>query len=238
MDPKADYGALEGLARQRVNTKLIAQNWDDMLRVAGSLKLSTISASELTRSLLRSNRPSTLARAISELGRVPKTLYLLSYIDDETYRRRILTQLNRGEDRHSVSRAVFHGQRGEIRQRYREGQEDQLGALGLVVNIVVLWNTLYMNAALNHLRNEGIEVRPEDAARLSPLGHENINFLGRYSCRDCHYVVSIFCRCSVPAYGAGENRSSTTIRDSSTTTSPLEVRETEPSGLTDTRAPG
>ena len=181
MDPKADYGALEGLARQRVNTKLIAQNWDDMLRVAGSLKLSTISASELTRSLLRSNRPSTLARAISELGRVPKTLYLLSYIDDETYRRRILTQLNRGEDRHSVSRAVFHGQRGEIRQRYREGQEDQLGALGLVVNIVVLWNTLYMNAALNHLRNEGIEVRPEDAARLSPLGHENINFLGRYS---------------------------------------------------------
>ncbi|MDP2734761.1 MAG: Tn3 family transposase, partial [bacterium] len=40
---------------------------------------------------------------------------------------------------------------------------------------------LYMNAALNHLRNEGVEVRPEDVARLSPLGHENINFLGRYS---------------------------------------------------------
>jgi hypothetical protein len=44
----------------------------------------------------------------------------------------ILTQLNRGEGRHSVARAVFHGQRGELRQRYREGQEDQLGALGLV----------------------------------------------------------------------------------------------------------
>jgi len=178
MDSRADYGALEGLARQRVNTRLIAQNWDDMLRVAGSLKLGTISASELTHSLLRHNRPPTLARAISELGRVPKTLYLLSYIDDETYRRRILTQLNRGEDRHRVSRAVFHGQWGEIRQRYREGQEDQLGALGLIVNIVVLWNTLYMNAALNHLRNEEVEVRSEDVSRLSPLGHEHINFLG------------------------------------------------------------
>lgn len=73
---------------------------------------------------------------------------MLAYIDDENYRRRILTQLNRGESRHSVARAVFHGQRGELRQRYREGQEDQLGALGLVVNAIVLWNTCYMEAAL------------------------------------------------------------------------------------------
>ena len=75
-----------------------------------------------------------------EVGRVNKTLYLLNYIDDEEYRRRILTQLNRGEGRHAVARAICYGQRGEIRKRYREGQEDQLGALGLVTNAVVLWN--------------------------------------------------------------------------------------------------
>jgi hypothetical protein len=72
-------------------------------------------------------------------------------------------------------------QRGELRQRYREGQEDQLSALGLVVNVMVLWNTLYMEAALNYVRAEGIEVRPEDVARLSPLGSKHINFLGQYS---------------------------------------------------------
>jgi TnpA family transposase len=181
MDPAADYGALNGLARHRVNPDLIARNWDDLLRVAGSLARGAISASELIGSLLRSSRPSTLTRAIGELGRVAKTLYLLSYVDDETYRRRILTQLNRGESRHGVARAIFHGQRGEVRQRYREGQEDQLGALGLVVNVVVLWNTLYMDAVLAHLRHRGVETKPEDVARLSPLGHENINFLGRYS---------------------------------------------------------
>src|SRR6516162_7772811 len=103
------------------------------------------------------------------------------YIDDETYRRRILTQLNRGEGRHGVARRVFHGQRGEVRQRYREGQEDQLGALGLVVNILVLWNTLYMDAALEQLRAEGFTVRAEDVARLSPLVFEHINLLGRYA---------------------------------------------------------
>ncbi len=177
----SDYGVFNNIARQKVNTNLIDRNWDDMLRVAGSLKLGTVSASELIRSLLRSKRPSTLARAIGELGRIPKTLYLLSYIDDEAYRRRILTQLNRGEGRHSVARAIFHGRRGEIRQRYREGQEDQLSALGLVVNVVVLWNTIYMDATLNHLRNEGYEVKSEDVERISPLGCENINFLGRYT---------------------------------------------------------
>lgn len=85
------------LARQRIRLSLIARNWDDMLRVAGSLLLGTVRASELLRSLLRSGRPSTLARAIGELGRIPKTLYLLCYIDDETHRRRILLQLNRRE---------------------------------------------------------------------------------------------------------------------------------------------
>ena len=178
MDPTADYGALNGLARQRVKSELIARNWDDLLRVAGSLKMGTVSASELIRSLLRSSRPSTLARAIGELGRVAKTLYLLSYLDDEAYRRRILTQLNRGESRHSVARAIFHGQRGEVRQRYREGQEDQLGALGLVVNVVVLWNTLYMDAALAQLRRQGVETKPEDVARLSPLGARAHQLLG------------------------------------------------------------
>ncbi|HAM21352.1 MAG TPA: hypothetical protein DCQ04_03595, partial [Actinobacteria bacterium] len=56
-----------------------------------------------------------------------------------------------------------------------------LGALGLVVNAVVLWNTIYMDAALRQLSSEGFEVRDEDVARLSPLGHEHINVLGRYT---------------------------------------------------------
>jgi TnpA family transposase len=181
MDPQADYDVLDNLARQRVNIPLIERNWDDLLRVAGSLKWGTLRASELMRSLLKGSRPSTLARAVGELGRISKTLYLLSYVDDENYRRRILLQLNRSEGRHQLSRSMFHGQRGELRQRYREGQEDQLSALGLVVNVVVLWNTFDMEAALKQLQKQGNEVKREDVERLSPLGYEHLNFLGRYS---------------------------------------------------------
>ena len=181
VDKTANYGVLDELARNCVNTLKIEQHWDDMMRIAGSLKLGTVHASELIRSLLKSDRPSSLAQAIIEAGRINKTLYLLNYVDDEDYRRRILTQLNRGESRHAVARAICHGQRGEIRKRYREGQEDQLGALGLVTNALVLWNTIYMQAALEYLQEQGDEILIDDEARLSPLSHKHVNMLGHYS---------------------------------------------------------
>ena len=82
----------------------------------------------------------------------------------------------------SFARTVFHGRRGELRQRYREGQEDQLSALGVVVNIIMLWNTpLHRCAALEQLRHEGFRINPEDEARLSPLVFDHINLLGRYA---------------------------------------------------------
>jgi TnpA family transposase len=44
-----------------------------------------------------------------------------------------------------------------------------LSALGLVVNALILWTTRYMDAALDHLRATGADVKKEDLARLSPL---------------------------------------------------------------------
>jgi TnpA family transposase len=97
---------------------LITQHWDDLLRVAGSLKMHAVGAVELMQALQGGSRASSLARAIAEVGRIAKSLYLLDYYDDERYRRRILTQLTRGERRHNLARAVFHGRKGELRQRY------------------------------------------------------------------------------------------------------------------------
>lgn len=81
----------------------------------------------------------------------------------------------------SLARTVYHGRRGEIHEKYREGQEDQLNVLGLATNAIVLWNTVYMQAALDHLRTQGEVIKEEDEARLSPLGRKHINFLGHFS---------------------------------------------------------
>ena len=181
IDPDADYGLLNGIARHKLKPELFMQDWDDILRLAGSLKLGRIPAGDIMRTLMSGDQPTRMGRALAEFGRIEKTLHTLNFIDNEAKRRTTLTQLNRTEGRHSLARAMFHGKRGELRQKYREGQEDQLGALGLVVNVVVLWNTIYVEAVLDQLLAEGYEIRDEDVARLSPLIHEHINMLGRYS---------------------------------------------------------
>jgi TnpA family transposase len=126
VDPVADYGCLNGIGRHRINANLIRDNWDDMLRMAGSLKLGVVPATSIMRTLRIDDRPTKLAQAVAELGRIDKTIHSLTYVDDESKRRRTLTQLNRGEDRHKLGRAVFHGKRGELRQRYREGRKTSL----------------------------------------------------------------------------------------------------------------
>lgn len=182
-DPiQADYGPLNAVARSRRDLSRIRENWADMVRVAGSLVTGTVRAYDLLRMLSREGRPSALGQAFQEYGRIAKTLHLLAYVEvDDAYRRQIGAQLNIQESRHQLARRIFHGQRGELRHRYREGQEDQLGALGLVLNAVVLRNTRYMDLALNELRGRGTQVLDEDVARLSPLVFRHINFLGRYA---------------------------------------------------------
>ena len=181
LDREADHGVLNDVAKHKAEERLIADNWDDMLRAAGSIRTRTVKSSELVRSLHRSGRTSTLGRAIGTLGRVAKTLFMLDWVDDEIYRRRVLVQLNRVEFRNKLARKLCFGNRGRISKKYRDGQEEQLNALGFVLNMIVLWNTRYMNAALNHLRSTDFDVRDEDIERLSPLGHKHINFVGRYA---------------------------------------------------------
>lgn len=179
----SDYGALNDVARNRINLSRITAHWDDMTRVAASLATGTVRAYDLLRMLSRDGNPSPLGAAITEYGRIDKTVHLLALINplDETYRRTTNTQQTVQESRHRLARAIFHGRRGQIYQRYREGQEDQLGALGLVLNAVVLWNTRYADAALGALREDGHQVLDTDIARLSPLGDQHINMLGRYA---------------------------------------------------------
>lgn len=96
------------------------------------------------------------------------------------YRRTTGTQRNMQEARHRLGRAVFQGRRGELRQRYMNGMENQLGALGLVMNAIILWNSRYLDLALSQLRLQGHPVQDEDVERLSPLNFEHIHLEGRY----------------------------------------------------------
>jgi TnpA family transposase len=180
INPNAQYGPLDGLARHRINPRIIAENWDQICRLTASLRERTVTPSAIVRTPQRGPNPSSLARGLAELGRVIKTLHVLEYCRVPAYRRAIHQILNRGEARNSLARDVFHGQRGQLRKHYQVVQENQLDTLSIMINIIVLWQTVYMQAALDHLAEQGYPINPANIARLSPLAHPTINLQGRY----------------------------------------------------------
>jgi TnpA family transposase len=68
IDRDGHYGPLNGLARHRINTRLIAENWDEICRLTASLRAGTVVPSAILRTLQRGPSPSSLARACSAAG--------------------------------------------------------------------------------------------------------------------------------------------------------------------------
>ncbi|GEB48648.1 MULTISPECIES: Tn3 family transposase [Streptomyces] len=181
IDRTADYGAFTDAARGRIDLARVERHWEDILRIIGSIHTGAVRAYDVIRMLSRDGRPTPLGGAIAHYGRISKTLHILRLADEPGYRRQIKVQANLQEGRHALARKIFHGKNGQLYQRYQDGMEDQIGALGLVLNAVVLFNTRYMDAAVTQLRTDGFDVRDEDVARLSPFTRHHINMLGRYS---------------------------------------------------------
>src|SRR2546425_726790 len=77
LDPRR-ITALDRVARHRINPDLIRQNWEDMLRFGGSLKLGAVQATSIMRTLRIGDRPSKLALAVGELGRIEKTIHVMA----------------------------------------------------------------------------------------------------------------------------------------------------------------
>jgi TnpA family transposase len=164
-----------------VRRDLIERRWDDLLRVAGSLKRGWVTASLLIGKLQSYRRKNALTRALQEYGRLVKTIFILRYLESEQLRRRINTQLNKGESLHSLREFLFFAHRGKIRRKQEEDQVHQAACLNLLTNCVIVWNTVYMAAAIDRLRIDGHPVQDADLAHLSPCRYEHINPYGKYA---------------------------------------------------------
>lgn len=171
---------LKPLFKGRINRQLILDHWDEMLRVVGSLKQGWVSASLLIGKLQSFAEPNRLLQALQEYGRLVKTIFILRYLNREDYRRRINRQLNRGESIHSLRRFLLFARQGELRRHKQEELSNQSHCLTLVTNAVIIWNTIYMAAVLDYLKQQGYPIHEEDIAHLSPARFEHINPYGKY----------------------------------------------------------
>jgi TnpA family transposase len=126
------YPEMEKLLRGRINTKIIQENYDDVLRLAYSIREGTVSASLIMGKLGSYSRQNSLATTLREMGRIDKTLFILDYISSETLRRRIQRGLNKGEAMNALARAIFFGKQGELRERALQDQLQRASSLTLM----------------------------------------------------------------------------------------------------------
>ena len=125
-------------------------------------------------------RENVLSRALRDLGRLVKTQFILRWIENPDYRRRIHRQLNKGEALHALRRFLFFAHQGKVQRRQADQQTNQVLCLNLVTNAIVTWNTVYMNAAIERLRAEGRIGRDIDPGHLSPALYGHVNPYGKY----------------------------------------------------------
>jgi TnpA family transposase len=177
---QAEYPALTALFGGTVNTDNIRAHWEEILRLATSIRQGTVTASLMLRKLGSYPRQNGLATALRELGRVERTLFMLDWLQRLDLRRRVNAGLNNGEARNSLARAVFFNRLGEMRDRSFENQRYRAGGLTLLTAAIVLWNTVYLERAVQALQSHGYPVDDALLQHLSPLGWEHINLTGDY----------------------------------------------------------
>jgi hypothetical protein len=129
----------------------------------------------------RSSKSSQLAKALRELGRIERSLFMIEWYSSPALRRRCQAGPNKGEATHKLKRAVFFHERGEIRDRSIDSQAFRASGLNLVVSAIVHWNTLYLCRAAAHLRQQGRNIPDRLLKHVSPLSWEHINLTGIYS---------------------------------------------------------
>ncbi len=179
-DPAARAGALAPFVGGRIDEDLIAAYWDEVLRLGTSIRTGHVSASLMLKRLGSYPRQNGLALALRELGRIERTLFTLDWLEDPALRRKTTIELNKGESRNALARAVCFHRLGRFRDRTHEGRQCRADSLNLVVAAIVLWNTVYLGRAVDALRAGGEHIEKDLLAHIAPLGWQHINLTGDY----------------------------------------------------------
>jgi TnpA family transposase len=168
-----------------INTEIIAEQWDQILRLIATLKLKETTASQLLKRLSSYSRQHPLYRALKAFGQIIKSLYILTYLDDLKLRQAIEKQLNKMESANKFERAIFYGNNQEFQQETKEEQLIAEGCKRLIANAIILWNYLYISQKYADAKDE--EERSVLVSRIkqgSIITWQHINMQGEFDFSD------------------------------------------------------
>jgi TnpA family transposase len=133
----------------------------------------------------------SLAAALREIGRIERTLFTLRWFEDPALRQLVTAELNKGEARNTLARAVAFHRLGRFRDRSHENQASRAAALNLVTAAIVLFNCRYLGRITEASRRQGRPFDGKIISKLSPLGWDHINITGDYVWSDALEVDQV-----------------------------------------------
>jgi len=173
------YPNLQLVLSRPIDWELIRRQYDEMIKYATALRLGTAEAEAILRRFTRENIQHPTYKALAELGKAVKTVFLCRYLHDQALRREINDGLNVVEHWNSANDFIFFARRGEFSSNRREDQELSMLSLHLLQNCMVYINTLMVQQVLARPKWKG-RLTPRDLHALTPLFWGHVNPYGRF----------------------------------------------------------
>ena len=170
------------LPKQRIKPELIETEWNNLLRMATSIKLGICSGSQILKRLNSYSRKNKLYLALRELGRVVKSNMILTYINDPELRQMVQKQLNVVENSNRFSKAIRFGNGGEMFKTEKEDQDIAESCKRLQENSIILHNYMFLTRRLQLEQDVDRKQEMLEIIRTgSPMSWSHINFFGEYN---------------------------------------------------------
>lgn len=174
-----NYKRLEHVLTRTIDWDLVRQQYDQMIKYTTALRLGTAQTESILRRFTRNNVQHPTYKALAELGKAVKTIFLCRYLHSEDLRREIHEGLNVIEQWNGANDFVFFAKRGDLASNRHEDHEVSMLCLHLLQNCLVYINTLMMQHVLKQPHWED-RLTPVDLRAITPLIWEHVNPYGRF----------------------------------------------------------
>jgi TnpA family transposase len=176
---KNNYEHLTPILKESIQWKIIEENYDEVVKYIAALKMGTVEADVLIKRFSKNNYQHPVYKALTEIGKAVKTIFLCRYLASEALRIEIHEALNVVERLNSIMGFIFYGRLGEISTNKQADQELSVVCLHLLQVCMVYINTLIIQEVLSD-PSWRVKLMPEDLRALSPLIHAHINPYGLF----------------------------------------------------------
>ncbi|MGI9289534.1 MAG: transposase [Pseudomonadales bacterium] len=173
------YAHIDGLFTDTIDWNLIERHWQDIMQIVISIQAGKVLPSMILRRLGSRNRKNKLYRALRELGRVERTIFLLRYISEHEFRFGIRAETTKIESFHSFLDWIAFGG-SIIKSGDPVEQTKRMKYMDVVANAIMLQNVVDLTEVLNSMAEDGITITPELLGGLSPYMREHILRFGQW----------------------------------------------------------